>query len=92
MQRPRRASRPNRTIESYDHRDKERLNNPPVGFVTPETDRDAGPGPATPMGGQGRTHLFRGARSVSLHLHEYIDPRTIIGATRKHRHLMWRVV
>ena len=31
-----------RPIESYDHRDKDRLNNPPVGLVTPETDQDAG--------------------------------------------------
>ena len=27
-------------IEQYDHRDKKRLNNPPVGLVTPETDPD----------------------------------------------------
>ena len=25
-------------IEQYDHQDKERLNNPPVGLVTPQTD------------------------------------------------------
>ena len=31
-----------RNIENYAHRDKERANNPPVGLVTPETDRDAG--------------------------------------------------
>ena len=29
-------------IEQYDHRDKERLNNPPVGLVTPETDPESG--------------------------------------------------
>ena len=29
-------------IESYDHQDKKRANNPPVGLVTPETDPDAG--------------------------------------------------
>ncbi len=29
-------------IESYAHRDKERANNPPVGLVTPATDKDAG--------------------------------------------------
>ena len=29
-------------IESYAHTDKERTNNPPVGLVTPETDRDQG--------------------------------------------------
>lgn len=31
-----------RVIESYDHRDKQRANNPPVGLVTPDTDPDAG--------------------------------------------------
>ena len=30
-----------RPIEKYEHSDKERLNNPPVGLVTPETDKDA---------------------------------------------------
>jgi adenine-specific DNA-methyltransferase len=29
-------------IEQYDHKDKERLNNPPVGLVTPDTDKDEG--------------------------------------------------
>ncbi len=29
-------------IEQYDHKDASRANNPPVGLVTPETDRDAG--------------------------------------------------
>ena len=63
-----------RPIESYDHRDKDRLNNPAVGLVTPETDRDAGTedlllrppsGPAAPVGGQGGAHLLRGAHGVS---------------------------
>ncbi len=31
-----------RPIESYEHRDKQRVNNPPVGLVTPDTDPDAG--------------------------------------------------
>jgi adenine-specific DNA-methyltransferase len=31
-----------RAIESYEHKDKQRANNPPVGLVTPETDPDAG--------------------------------------------------
>ena len=31
-----------RPIESYEHKDKQRANNPPVGLVTPETDPDAG--------------------------------------------------
>ncbi len=29
-------------IENYGHRDKERLTNPPVGLVTPDTDKDTG--------------------------------------------------
>ncbi len=29
-------------IESYDHTDKKRANNPPVRLVTPDTNRDAG--------------------------------------------------
>ncbi len=31
-----------RPIETYEHKDKERANNPPVGLVTPQTDPDAG--------------------------------------------------
>ena len=31
-----------RPIESYEHRGKQRANNPPVGLVTPDTDPDAG--------------------------------------------------
>lgn len=31
-----------RPIESYQHKDKQRVNNPPVGLVTPATDPDAG--------------------------------------------------
>ena len=46
MPRARRAQQPRqpatRPIEAYEHRDQERLNNPPVGLVTPETDREAG--------------------------------------------------
>ena len=58
----RRKAKAKRPIESYDHRGEERLNNPPVGLVTPDTDRDAGsktyeydPCGATPPGQQGRT-------------------------------------
>ena len=29
---------PKRPIERYEHTDKKRINNPPVGLVTPETD------------------------------------------------------
>ncbi len=36
------SGKSNRPIESYQHTGKDRLNNPPVGLVTPETDPDAG--------------------------------------------------
>ncbi|MCY4528364.1 MAG: site-specific DNA-methyltransferase [Chloroflexi bacterium] len=78
-------------IESYDHRDKDRLNNPPVGLVTPATDRDAGRNsyaydphldPQFQWAGKAEHTSFE-VPTVSLHVHERIDPRTIIEATRK---------
>ena len=86
--RPYQAKRP---IESYDHLDKDRLNNPPVGLVTPETDQDAGRktyvydphlDPQLQWAGKVEHTSFE-VPTVSLHVHERIDPRTIIEATRK---------
>ena len=28
-------------IEQYEHKDKERVNNPPVGLVTPDTEKES---------------------------------------------------
>jgi len=40
---PRRTRKPEKKpIEQYDHKEAKRTNNPSVGLVTPETDRDAG--------------------------------------------------
>ena len=87
----RRKAQAKRPIESYDHRDKERLNNPPVGLVTPDTDRDAGKktysydphlDPQLQWAGKAEHTSFE-VPTVSLHVHERIDPRTIIEATRK---------
>ena len=78
-------------IESYDHRDKERLNNPPVGLVTPDTDRDSGKktydydphlDPQLQWAGKAEHTSFE-VPTVSLHVHERIDPRTIIEAVRR---------
>ena len=78
-------------IESYDHRDKERVNNPPVGLVTPETDRDSDSktygydphlDPQLQWAGKAEHTSFE-VPTVSLHVHERIDPRTIIEAVRK---------
>ena len=86
----RRTKQSKRPIESYDHRDKERLNNPPVGLVTPETDRDAGRmtyaydphlDPQLQWAGKVERTSFE-LPTVSLHVHERIDPRTIIEAVR----------
>ena len=82
-----------RSVESYEHRDKARVNNPPVGLVTPETDPDAGQkkkryaydphlDPQLVWAGKAEHTSFE-VPTVSLHVHERIDPRTIIDAVRK---------
>ena len=87
----RRRPRAKRPIESYDHRGNQRLNNPPVGLVTPDTDQDAGRktyaydphlDPQLQWAGKAEHTSFE-VPTVSLHVHERIDPRTIIEATRK---------
>ena len=66
-------------IESYDHRDKERVNNPPVGLVTPETDGDSGSktysydphlDPQLQWAGKAEHSSFE-APTVSPHVHAY---------------------
>jgi adenine-specific DNA-methyltransferase len=90
---PRKKQSSSRPIASYEHRDKERLNNPLVGLVTPETDPDAGQkkkryaydphlDPQLVWAGKAEHTSFE-VPTVSLHVHERIDPRTIIEAVRK---------
>lgn len=124
--------KPQKHIEQYEHPDKERLNNPPVGLVTPATDPDGGrvtyafdphldpdlrfdstdvaaeidrllaEGAAAESIDDARASLerlraMRGAYlnwtgkaertsfdvpTVSLHVHERIDPRTLVEAIR----------
>lgn len=81
-----------RPIERYEHMDKKRVNNPPVGLVTPETDPpvstrktyeyDAHLDPQLVWAGK-KEHTSFEVPTVSLHVHERIDPRTIIEAIRK---------
>jgi adenine-specific DNA-methyltransferase len=81
-----------RPIESYAHRDKQRVNNPPVGLVTPDTDPDAGAkktyaydphlDPQLQWAGKAEHTSFE-VPTVSLHVHERVDPRTIIEAVRR---------
>ncbi|MEI6652239.1 MAG: site-specific DNA-methyltransferase [Chlorobiaceae bacterium] len=81
-----------RPIESYEHKDKLRVNNPPVGLVTPQTDPDGGakksyaydPHLDPQLQWAGKTeHTSFEIPTVSLHVHERIDPRSIIEAVRK---------
>ena len=105
-----------RPIDRYEHKDKKRINNPPVGLVTPETDPPLPthkiydyitPVPSVPVGAHvGRApspaaldydphldpqlvwagkkeHTSFEVHTASLHVHERIDPSTIIEAVRK---------
>ena len=81
----------NKPIEQYTHTDKDRVNIPPVGLVTPDTDKDAGKqkyeydphlDPQLQWAGKSERISFE-VPTVSLHVHERIDPRTIIEAVRK---------
>src|SRR5271157_496880 len=78
-------------IEQYDHKDKKRANNPLVGLVKPETDPDMPAkkyaydphlDPQLVWAGKAERTSFD-VPTVSLHVHERIDPRTIIEAVRK---------
>ena len=80
-----------RPIGQYEHTDKSRVNNPPVGLVTPETDRDTGKqryaydphlDPQLQWAGKVEHTSFE-VPTVSLHVHERVDPKTILDAVRK---------
>ncbi len=88
---PKKKKSAKRSIETYAHSDKERANNPPVGLVTPDTDKDAGKktyaydphlDPQLQWAGKAEHTSFE-VPTVSLHVHERIDPRTIVEAVRK---------
>lgn len=80
-----------RVLESYVHADKQRVNNPPVGLVTARTDPGNGRkryaydphlGPQLLWAGKAERTSFE-VPTVSLHVHERINPLTIIEAARK---------
>jgi len=78
-------------IEQYEHKDKSRCNNPPVGLVNPVNDSEEGkktysydPNLDPQLIWAGKTeHLSFEVPTISLHVHERIDPRSIIEAVRK---------
>jgi len=78
-------------VKQYIHDEQKRLNNPPVGLVTAETDRlngkiayefDPHLDPQLQWAGKKEGTSFE-VDTVSLHVHERIDPLTIIEAVRK---------
>ena len=86
-----------REIRSYRHSGQERVNNPPVGLVTDATDPDAGKrtyeydphlDPQLEWAGKAEHSSFE-VPTVSLHVHERIDPRSIIEAVRRRNGESW---
>jgi adenine-specific DNA-methyltransferase len=81
-----------RDIEQYDHADKERLNNPHVGLVSEATEPtiqkkkryeyDPHLDPQLHWAGKAEHTSFE-VPTVSLHVHERIDPKTILENARK---------
>jgi adenine-specific DNA-methyltransferase len=81
-------------IEQYEHSDKKRANNPPVGLVTPKSDPDTGKkktyeydphlDPQLQWAGKAEHTSFE-VPTVSLHVHERIDPKTIIDTVTKEK-------
>jgi len=79
-------------IEQYEHSDKKRANNPHVGLVTPTSDPDTGvkkayeydPHLDPQLQWAGKTeHTSFEVPTVSLHVHERVDPKTIIESVKK---------
>src|SRR6266576_1244185 len=73
-----------RPIERYEHTGKKRIYIPPVPGVKRGKDLDYDPhlDPQLVWAGK-KEHTSFEVPTVSLHVHETIDPRTIIGAVRK---------
>ena len=78
-------------IEQYEHKGKKRVNNPPVGLVDAKSDGLEGKktyaydphlDPTLVWAGKAERTSFE-IPTASLHVHERIDPRSIIEAVRK---------
>ncbi len=85
------AGKKKRPIEQYEHKESQRLNNPPVGLVDAKNDPESGRkayqydphlDPQLVWAGKAERNSFE-VPTVSLHVHERIEPRTIIEAARK---------
>jgi len=85
------AKKGKKAVEQYTHDGKKRPNNPPVGLVTPETDPDSPKkvyaydprrDPQLIWSGKKENTEFS-VDTVSLHVHERIDPSTILEKAMK---------
>jgi adenine-specific DNA-methyltransferase len=89
---PGKSSPSQKPIVQYEHKDKKRVNNPPVGLVDSHTDNggqkkktyeyDPHLDPQLQWAGKAEHTSFE-VPTVSLHVHERIDPRKIIETVRK---------
>lgn len=93
MSRGRKPRTSKKTFEQYDHRGAERVNNPPVGLVSPELngfgvkkrhEYDSHLDPQLVWAGKAERTSFD-VDTVSLHVHERIEPKTIIEAVRSRK-------
>src|SRR5664280_2686353 len=94
MARKKSISTEQKLFEQYEHKDKKRLNNPPVGLVDAHTDNggqkkrtyqyDPHLDPQLQWAGKAE-HIRFEVPTVSLHVHERIDPRRIIETVRKEK-------
>lgn len=80
-----------RPIEQYEHKDKERLNNPPAGLVHEKDESDFPKkeykydphiDPSLQWAGKAE-HISFDVSTVNLHVHERIDPKTIISQVKR---------
>ena len=86
-----RKAKKRETVDRYTHHESKRKNNPPVGLVTPETDPDQQKqkysynprlDPYLTWSGKHERTEFE-VDTVSLHVHERIDPYTILEKVMK---------
>jgi len=91
---PKKKTDNQKPIEQYEHSDKKRANIPQVGLVTPASDPDTGekktyeydPHLDPQLQWAGKTeHTSFEVPTVSLHVHERIDPKTIIETVKKEK-------
>jgi len=89
---PKKQKSPQKPIEQYEHKTETRPNNPPVGLVDSKTDNggsrkktyeyDPHLDPQLQWAGKAEHTSFE-VPTVSLHVHERIDPRRIIAEVQK---------